>query len=211
MLKTVVRSIALVAAVGFLALWNAHGQAATPIAPEKVIGRFHDALIDMMKKGPQLGYPGRIKFLAPIVDQTFDYKDMCARSVGPSWASLSEPDRNKIIAAFRKFSLASYAHNFRSFDGERFEQIGEPKTGKLGGVLVRTQIVPTDDTPVALNYLLHQANGWKIYDVYLAGAISEVARRRDEFSALLRDKGAQGMIAALEEKAEAMASEDQKP
>ena len=168
--------------------------------PVQVIDRFHNALITMMKRGPELGFQGRVKFLSPIADQTFDYKDMTERSVGSSWASMSAGDHDKLVAAFRKFSIYTYAHEFRSYDGEHFEHVGEPKTGKKGGVLVRTRIMPSSGDPVALNYLLHQAPAWKIYDIFLAGTISEVARRRDDFSAILRDKGAAGMITALEER-----------
>ena len=179
-------------------------------APVPVIDRFHDALIAIMKRGPELGFQGRVKYLTSIADQTFDYKDMTQRAVGPGWSAMSGKDQAKLVAAFRKFSIYTYAHQFRSYDGERFERVGNPQTGKLGGVLVRTRIVPNGDDPVALNYLLHQAPGWKIYDVYLAGTISEVARRRDDFSSVLRDKGPAGMAAALDEKSAALEAEDNK-
>jgi phospholipid transport system substrate-binding protein len=177
--------------------------------PQATIQRFYDTLTDAMKRGPQLGFNGRFQLLAPILDQTFDFRDMTEHAVGPSWASLSEAERSKVTAAFRKLSISTYAHEFKSYDGEQFKQIGEPKTGRLGGVLLRTSLTPSDGEVVALNYLLHQAaGGWKIYDVYLAGAVSEVARRRDEFSALLRDKGVAGMAAELDNKSSHLAAEE---
>jgi phospholipid transport system substrate-binding protein len=63
---------------------------------------------------------------------------------------------------------------------------------------------------VTLNYLLHQAPGWKIYDIYLQGTISEVARRRDDFASILREKGPDGMAAALDEKSAQLEAEDVK-
>jgi len=176
--------------------------------PAPVIQRFHDALIVMMKKGPQLGFQGRVKYIGPIADQTFDYKDMTQRAVGPSWSSLNPKDQARLVAAFRKFSIYTYAHQFRSYDGEQFKLVGEPQTGKLGGVLVRTELLPNGDDPVQLNYVLHQSPNWKIYDIYLAGAISEVARRRDDFSSILREKGVEGMVTALEEKSAQLEAED---
>jgi phospholipid transport system substrate-binding protein len=38
---------------------------------------------------------------------------------------------------------------------------------------------------------------WLISDIYLDGAISEVATRRSEFAAILRKDGVDGLIAAL--------------
>ena len=43
---------------------------------------------------------------------------------------------------------------------------------------------------------------WLISDVYLDGAISEVATRRSEFAAILKTEGVDGLIAALNRKAD---------
>jgi phospholipid transport system substrate-binding protein len=45
-------------------------------------------------------------------------------------------------------------------------------------------------------------DGWLISDIYLDGAISEVATRRSEFAAILKSEGVEGLIAALNRKAE---------
>jgi phospholipid transport system substrate-binding protein len=45
-------------------------------------------------------------------------------------------------------------------------------------------------------------DGWLISDIYLGGAISEVATRRSEFAAILRTDGVDGLIAALNRKAD---------
>jgi hypothetical protein len=43
---------------------------------------------------------------------------------------------------------------------------------------------------------------WLISDIYLDGAISEVATRRSEFAAILKNEGIGGLIAALNRKAD---------
>jgi len=45
-------------------------------------------------------------------------------------------------------------------------------------------------------------DGWLISDIYLDGAISEVATRRSEFAAIIRSEGVDGLIAALNRKAD---------
>ena len=47
---------------------------------------------------------------------------------------------------------------------------------------------------------------WQIVDVYLAGTVSELATRRSEFSGILKAQGINGLIAALNGKAAALAS-----
>ena len=49
-------------------------------------------------------------------------------------------------------------------------------------------------------------DSWLISDIYLDGAISEVATRRSEFAAILRNEGIDGLIAALNRKADALTS-----
>ncbi len=43
---------------------------------------------------------------------------------------------------------------------------------------------------------------WLISDIYLDGAISEVATRRSEFAAILKTEGIDGLISALNRKAD---------
>jgi hypothetical protein len=45
-------------------------------------------------------------------------------------------------------------------------------------------------------------NSWLISDIYLDGAISEVAARRSEFAAILKNEDIDGLIAALNRKAD---------
>jgi phospholipid transport system substrate-binding protein len=45
---------------------------------------------------------------------------------------------------------------------------------------------------------------WLISDIYLDGAISEVATRRSEFAATIKTTGINGLIAALDRKADTL-------
>jgi phospholipid transport system substrate-binding protein len=71
------------------------------------------------------------------------------------------------------------------------------------GVKVRSQIIKANGEPVKVDYLMRR-NGdtWLISDIYLDGAISEVATRRSEFAAILKNGGIDGLIAALNRKAD---------
>ena len=47
-------------------------------------------------------------------------------------------------------------------------------------------------------------DNWLISDIYLDGAISEVATRRSEFAAILKTQGIDGLISALNRKADTL-------
>jgi phospholipid transport system substrate-binding protein len=77
----------------------------------------------------------------------------------------------------------------------------QPNAG--GGVMVRSQIIKANGEPVKIDYMMrHSGEGWLISDIYLDGAISEVATRRSEFAAILKNDGIDGLIAALNRKAD---------
>jgi len=85
--------------------------------------------------------------------------------------------------------------------GQKFEVTSERPAP--AGVIVKSQIVKANGEPVKIDYLMHRSNdSWLISDIYLDGAISEVATRRSEFAAILKTEGIDGLIAALNRKAD---------
>jgi hypothetical protein len=68
--------------------------------------------------------------------------------------------------------------------------------------VIKSQIIKANGEPVNVDYMMRR-NGdtWLISDIYLDGAISEVATRRSEFGAILKNEGIDGLIAALNNKA----------
>jgi phospholipid transport system substrate-binding protein len=74
------------------------------------------------------------------------------------------------------------------------------------GVMVKSQIVKANGEPVKVDYMMRRnGEGWLISDIYLDGAISEVATRRSEFAAILKTEGIDGLISALNRKTEVLA------
>jgi phospholipid transport system substrate-binding protein len=71
------------------------------------------------------------------------------------------------------------------------------------GLLVTSRIVKSNGEPVEVDYLMRRSGeSWLISDIYLDSTISEVATRRSEFAAILKTQGIDGLIAALNRKAD---------
>jgi len=72
------------------------------------------------------------------------------------------------------------------------------------GPEVRTHSPPAVSLrTVKVDYMMRRnGESWLISDIYLDGAISEVATRRSEFSTILRNEGIDSLIAALNRKAD---------
>jgi phospholipid transport system substrate-binding protein len=198
--KTPVWKAGKLAAVLSLAIlpYAAH---AAPASGGDTVQSLYDALLNTMKSGRTLGQSGRFTQLEPVIRKTFDIPSMARLSVGPSWASLTEVQRQQLTESFGRYVSAIYADRFDSYGGERFKVTGEQPAA--AGVMVRSQIVKANGEPVNVDYMMRRnGDSWLISDIYLDGAISEVATRRSEFAAILRSQGIDGLIAALNRKAD---------
>jgi phospholipid transport system substrate-binding protein len=187
--------IALSLAAGIFAL-NAAALAADP---QGNVRGFYDTLLTTMKSGPTLGQNGRYQRLAPVVDRVFDVPFMTQLAVGPSWATLSPAQQQQLIEAFRHYIAATYAERFDSYSGQQLQVTGERPYN--ANVIVQTRIVKGDGDTTTLDYLMRQNQGsWQISDVYLDGAISQLAVQRSEFYSILRRDGVDGLVTALNRK-----------
>ena len=164
-----------------------------------------DALLDTMKNADKLGYQGRYDKLAPVLTQSFNMPLMARIAVGPHRASLTPDQQSKVIDAFTRLSIATYAARFDGYDGEQFQILSDtPITG--GDEVVNTKMIRPHDEAVDLNYRLRPDNGaWKVIDVFLSGTISQLANYRSEFAATLRSQGPDALVATIEQKVKDLA------
>ena len=166
-------------------------------AATDVVERFHAALIGVMRDAQRLAVRGRYDRLAPIMSQSFDLAAMTRIAVGPPWTGLPPAEQAALTEAFTRWSIATYAARFDGFSGESFTTTGT-QTQPNGDALVRTTLNRSGgQEPVLLSYLL-RGNPPRIVDVYLTGTISELASRRAEFTALIREGGVDRVIRELQ-------------
>jgi phospholipid transport system substrate-binding protein len=174
---------------------------AAPARGGDTVQGLYDALLSTMKNGRTLGQSGRFAQLAPVIRRTFDIASMARLSVGPSWASLTEAQRQQATESFARYISAIYADRFDSYNGQKLEVTDEQPAPS--GVMVRSRIIKASGEPVKVDYMMRRnGDSWLISDIYLDGAISEVATRRSEFAAILKADGIDGLIAALNRKAD---------
>ena len=166
-------------------------------SPSAHIAGLHGALIETMKQAKQLGLKGRYDQLAPVLFKTYDVPLMARIAVGPSWDSMPPPQQARLVDAFSRMMVATYASRFDGFSGERFEilqTVEQPPASKI----VMTRVTQSNGKAVSLNYLLRLTGAeWKVVDVFLDGTISELANRRAEFTAILKSGGPDALISSL--------------
>ena len=162
-----------------------------------------DALLKSMRAGTTISMAERYKQLEPVVEQVFAMPLVTRLAVGPQWASFPPDQQQALIAAYTRFTVANYAHNFHDFDGQKFE-IDDNVLSRGDDKVVRTRVIPAHDVPVSLLYRMHQVDGtWKVIDV-ISDGVSQLALRRSDFAVAIAAGGAPALIAHLNKSSEAL-------
>ena len=174
-------------------------EAATEPASQ-VVERLNAGLLDVMQKAEELGFDGRVEALAEVLGGTYHLPVMTKAAVGRYWRRFDGKQREYLVDAFTRMTLATYADRFNGYSGERFEVLEEVPTIK-DLVLVKNRLVKSNGDIIMLNYLTRPyGNNWRIVDVYLDAKFSELARLRSEFLSVLSKGGFTALMAKLEER-----------
>lgn len=165
------------------------------------IKQFNQALLASMKAGDHTGFGQRFQMIAPAVDRAFDLPAVLEISVGPSWTNLSQGQQDRLLDAFRRYTVASYVSNFDSYSGQQLTVTPETRSLGVDRLIVESQIRPVNGDVIALDYVMKQsAAGWKVVDVLANGSISRVAVQRSDFRHLLSKGGGDALVASLQRK-----------
>ena len=162
-----------------------------------VVQTFSDALVDSMKAGGSIKFAERTARLAPVIERSFDLPLTTRLAVGPAWSTFSASDQTALVAAIRRMTVAEYARNFSSWNGEAIIVDGKPNV-RAGDALVRTTLTRKGKAPVVIAYRMRQSGGrWRIVDVLFNGSVSQLATRRSDYAAIVKRGGAKALIAHL--------------
>src|SRR4029077_17701370 len=161
------------------------------------------SLLKSMQAGAAVSMTERYRDLEPVIEQVFALPLVTRLSVGPEWANFSADQQQALIAAFSRYTVANYAHNFRNFSGQKFE-IDDAVVSRGQDKIVRTRIVHRPDPPVSMLYRMHEVDGtWKIIDVDTEG-VSALALHRTDFAAAIASGGAPLLITHLNKASEGL-------
>jgi phospholipid transport system substrate-binding protein len=193
--------LAIVAPVAVVPWWTVSAQTpgdASAIAP---IEQLDNALLAAMKAGESSPFDDRYRVLAPVVERVFDLDAVLAASVGLSWATLPADQKAALAAAFRRYTISSYATSFNSYNGQSFQVSPTVRTLGTGQVVVNSRLLRADGSSLALDYVMRRGPaGWQAVDVLTDGSISRVAVQRSDFRGLLNSGGTPALVAGLEHK-----------
>lgn len=170
--------------------------------PQQIVEEYHAVLLSLMKEAEALQIKGRYNRLEPKFVKLFNLPFMMKIVAGSRWRKASTEHKKLLVNAFKRMSVWTYASRFDDFSGESFETVGQ-RDGPRKTTIVDTVINRPNKSSVKLSYLLRKFDGkWRIIDIILDGGISELALRHSEYRSILKRKGADGLAAILNDKAD---------
>lgn len=176
--------------------------------PQAVVETFQRDLLQVMKDAEDLGVSGRYQRLKPPIEKAFHLPLMVRVATRPFWDTAGKEQRRHLITAFKRMNISTLATLFDGYSGQIFRTRMQ-RPGPQETVIVGTELVDPDGSTVELDYVTKQNNGkWLIVDVIVDGGISELAVRKSEYSLTLRQKGIQGLIDTLNNKADELISRE---
>ena len=105
--------------------------------------------------------------------------------------------KKELTEVFQSYIASNYLRMFEKISNPSFEQSAEKKIGK-NYRLIKTFLILNKNEKVEINYLLLKKNEeWKIFDVLLAGSVSEIATKKSEFSKFLKNGNIEELINEL--------------
>ncbi|KAF0145335.1 MAG: hopanoid biosynthesis associated membrane protein HpnM, partial [Rhodospirillaceae bacterium] len=175
------------------------------VMPVQVVEDLHDVLVNVMQNARNLGWQGRYDLLHPVLVRAYNFSNMARVAAGSYWKTFTDSQRENVIEAFSRMSIATYASRFDAYGGEQFETMAVAELPQRG-VMVQTRLVRTDGTAIKLSYRLAETEeGWKIVDVFYRGTISELANQRTQYLTVLNRVGYKGLLQRLDEKVHKLA------
>lgn len=191
-MKAVMRLVRGCLATGVILACVSVWTAAAAAPARSVVENLDSQLIATMKQGKQLGFSGRYKKLAPVIDQSFDLDRIAKLALGSKWSKLDDSQQKQYLKMFREDTLATYASRFDDYSGQSFK-VKDVKDAPGGRRQVDTVIVSHGDT-IPINYVLDNTGGnWKIVNVVAKG-VSDLALKRGQYTSSIQEKGADGFI-----------------
>ena len=181
----------------------ASGALANEEAPDAMIRKVTDDVLNIVRQDKDIR-SGNTKKAIELVEAkvlpNFNFQRMTALAMGRDWNKANAEQKKRLTDEFKTLLVRTYSNALTGYKDQTIRY----KPAKLQSgdteVMVRTEIVQPGNKPIPLDYSLEkQPEGWKVYDVVVAG-VSLVTNYRDTFNQEVRANCVDGLIDMLAKK-----------
>jgi len=177
---------------------------AEDVPPDVLVRKTTDEVLAVVRsdKDIRVGNVARIvQLIEEKVTPHFDFERMTRLAVGRHWHEASPVQREALVREFHTLLVRSYSTAFTAYTGIAVEY--RPYKMNPGNTETRVQTLiklPGGAPPMDVDYEMgHTADGWKVYDVRIAGT-SLIINYRNLFAQEIQNGGIDGLIRSLVDK-----------
>lgn len=189
-----------------LALWLGlvvSGAFAQDDSPDALIRQVTEEVLSIVRqdKDIQKGNTRKaIELVEAKVLPHFNFQRMTALAMGRDWNKANPEQKTRLSEEFKTLLVRTYSNALTGYRDQKIRYKPTRMQGDATDVVVKTEIHQSGGKPIQLDYSLEkQAEGWKVYDVIVAG-VSLVTNYRDTFNQEVRANGVDGLIQMLVDK-----------
>lgn len=173
---------------------------ADDMAPDVLVKKVTDEVLAVVRADKDL-QNGNTKKAIDLVETKvlphFNFTRMTALALGREWSKTSAEQKTRLTNEFRILLVRTYSNALTAYKDQTVEYKPFKMQAGETDVTVRTLVHQTNGKHIGLDYALDkQADGWKVYDVVVAG-VSLVTNYRESFTQEIRANGVDGLISAL--------------
>ena len=188
--------------------------AADIVPPDVLVRNTSNEVLEIIKKDQDIQAGDRKKILDLVevkILPHFNFTRITQLAVGKNWRSATPEQKQTLVNEFRTLLVRTYSTAIGSYRNQTFEV--KPTDAKPGDndTVVKVQINQPNGQPVMIDYSMEKTpQGWKVYDVIVAG-ISLVTSYRSSFANEINRSGIDGLIKTLMDKNQKLESGEEKP
>jgi phospholipid transport system substrate-binding protein len=199
----------LVAVLGFTALSFSGVALAQQEAPDALVKRISQEVLDIAKADKEI-QSGNQKRVLDVVEAKIlpnvDFQRMTEMATGRFWREATPEQQKQLTDEFRSLLVYTYSGAISQVKDQKLEFRPLRADPTDTEVEVRSQVVQPRGEPIQLNYrLAKKPTGWKIYDVNVLGAWL-VETYKGNFAAEIGRGGIDGLIKALADRNKKLAA-----
>jgi len=172
---------------------------AQELAPDALIRTITEDVIATVRQDSRLTEsPAKVEALVEAkVLPYFDFAHTTRIAMGANWRRASPEQQQQLTLEFRALLVRTYSSALLSVRDQSIEVKPLRARPDDSQVTVRSEIRQPGAQPLSIDYDMEKTpDGWKVYDVRIAGA-SLAATYRDTFAEAVRNHGVDGLIEML--------------
>lgn len=173
---------------------------AQEIGPDALVKKVTDDVLTVVRQDKDIQNGHAKKAIALVetkVAPHFNFQHMTALAMGRDWSKATPEQKSRLSEEFKTLLVRTYSNSLTAYKNQTVAyKPAKPHNGETD-VVIKTEILQPGNKPIQLDYALEkQGEGWKVYDVIVAG-ISLVTNYRDTFAQEVRTDGIDGLIQML--------------